>query len=78
MHLGCGDEDVDEYFEARNCVARGEMNPAMVGSRMMRECAGWTPMPFVAVTVVSYNVLRFPTPREPTARAAKGCPPPFT
>jgi hypothetical protein len=27
--------------------------------------------------VVSYNVLRFPTPREPTVRAAKGCPPPF-
>jgi hypothetical protein len=27
---------------------------------------------------MSSNVLRFPTPREPTVRAAKGCPPPFT
>jgi hypothetical protein len=33
----------------------------------------------VAVPVsVSPNVLRLPTAREPTARAAKGCPPPFT
>jgi hypothetical protein len=59
-------------------VARGEMTLAMVGSRMMRECAGCTLMPFVAVTVVSYNVQSFTKPREPTARAAKGFPPPFT
>ena len=59
-------------------MARGEMKPAMDGFRMMRECAGCTLMPFVAVTVVSYNVQRFTTAREPTDRAAKGCPPPFT
>jgi hypothetical protein len=34
-------------------------------------------MPFVAVLLVAYNVLRLPTPREPTVRAAKGCPPPL-
>ena len=34
-------------------------------------------MPFAVGTHVAYNVLRFPTPREPTVRAAKGCPPPF-
>ena len=58
-------------------MARGEMNPAMVGFRMTRECAGCTLMPFVAVTVVSYNVQRFPKAREPTVRAAKGFPPPL-
>jgi hypothetical protein len=35
-------------------------------------------MPFVAVSVVAYNVHCFTKPREPTARAAKGFPPPFT
>jgi hypothetical protein len=78
MHLSRGHEDVDGFCEARNCVVRGDLNPAIVGFRIMRECAGCTLMPFLAVTVVSYNVLRFPTPREPTDRAAKGCPPPFT
>jgi hypothetical protein len=47
-------------------VARGEMNPAMVGFRVMRECAGCTLMPFLAVPVVSYNVQRFLMAREPT------------
>ena len=27
--------------------------------------------------VMAHNVLRLPTAREPTVRAAKGCPPPF-
>jgi hypothetical protein len=27
--------------------------------------------------VLALNVLRLPTAREPTVRAAKGCPPPF-
>jgi hypothetical protein len=49
----------------------------MVGFRMKRECAGCTLMPFVAVTVVSYNVFGFTKAREPTVRAAKGFPPHF-
>jgi hypothetical protein len=59
-------------------VPRGEMNAAMVGFCRGRECAENILMQFVAITYVAYNVLRFPTPREPTVRAAKGCPPPFT
>jgi hypothetical protein len=35
-----------------------------------------SPFPFWP-DAVAPNVLRFPTPREPTVRAAKGCPPPF-
>jgi hypothetical protein len=34
-------------------------------------------MQFVAVTYVAHNVLRLPTAREPTVRAAMGCPPPY-
>jgi hypothetical protein len=33
-----GDEEADEFCETASCVARGAMNPAMVGFRMMREC----------------------------------------
>jgi hypothetical protein len=35
-----GDEEADESREATRHVARGEMNPAMVGFRMVRECTG--------------------------------------
>jgi hypothetical protein len=35
-------------------------------------------MPFAVETLVAYNVHSFTKPREPTARAAKGFPPPFT
>jgi hypothetical protein len=35
-----GDEEADESCETTRHVALGEMNPAMVGFRMMRECTG--------------------------------------
>jgi hypothetical protein len=77
-HFVRGDEPADGLCHVKNRVARGAMNMAMVGFGMTGECNRCTPMPFAATTFVAYNVLRFPTPREPTARAAKGCPPPFT
>jgi hypothetical protein len=45
---------------------------------MTGECYRCTLMPFAAPTFVAYNVQRFTKAREPTARAAKGFPPPFT
>jgi hypothetical protein len=73
-----GDEKADEFCGTTSYVARGAMNVAMVGLHRRRDCNGHTLMPFVAVTDVAYNVQRFTKAREPTARAAKGFPPPFT
>jgi hypothetical protein len=73
-----GAEKADEVCCTTSDVPRGEMNAAMVGFLPGRNCTGHTLMQFVAVTYVAYNVLRLPTAREPTVRAAKGCPPPFT
>jgi 1-acyl-sn-glycerol-3-phosphate acyltransferase len=38
-----GDEEGDESCEKTRCIARGEMNPAMVGFRMTGECTGFGP-----------------------------------
>jgi hypothetical protein len=35
-----GYEEADESCETTRCIARGEMNPAMVGFHMMGECTG--------------------------------------
>jgi hypothetical protein len=58
------------------------------GARRDEACDGWIPtegsmrtgalMPFAVGTLVAYNVQSFTKPREPTARAAKGFPPPVT
>jgi hypothetical protein len=61
-----GDEEGDESCEKTRCIARGEMNPAMVGFRMTGECTGFALMQFEAVTYVAHNVFRLPTAREPT------------
>jgi hypothetical protein len=74
-----GDEDVDEFCEATTSVECGDLTPAMVAFRTMIQCTAHTLMPYVvAVTYVAYNVQCFPKAREPTVRAAKGFPPPFT
>jgi hypothetical protein len=62
-----GDEEGDESCEKTRCIARGEMNPAMVGFRMTGECTGFALMQFEAVTYVAHNVFRFTKAREPTA-----------
>jgi hypothetical protein len=54
------------------------MSRPMIGSNAQVRCTDHSEMPFLAVAHVSYNVQCLPTAREPTARAAKGCPPPFT
>jgi hypothetical protein len=77
MEFVRGAEEDDELCIAANSVACGEMRPAMVGLCLLVRCTGYTLMPFVAVVLVAYNVFRLPTAREPTVRAAKGCPPPF-
>jgi hypothetical protein len=51
-----GDEEGDESCEKTRCIARGEMNPAMVGFRMTGECTGFALMQFEAVTYVAHNV----------------------
>jgi hypothetical protein len=72
-----GDEEADGLCGTTRLVARGEVNPAMVDFSRRRDCTGHTLMQFIAVADVAYNVLRLPTAREPTVRAAEGCPPPF-
>jgi hypothetical protein len=62
---------------ATTAVARGEMRHVMVGFCWKDQCARGALMPFAVGTLVAYNVLRLPTAREPTDRAAEGCPPPF-
>jgi hypothetical protein len=72
-----GAEKADEVCCTTSDVPRGEMNAAMVDFCRRRNYAGHKLMQFVAITYVAYNVLRLPTAREPTDRAAEGCPPPF-
>jgi hypothetical protein len=71
-------EEYDGVAGAATAVARGEMRRVMVGFRRKDQCARVSMMPFAVGTLVAYNVQSFTKPREPTARAAKGFPPPFT
>jgi hypothetical protein len=63
---------------ATTAVARGEMRHVMVGFCWKDQCARGALMPFAVGTLVAYNVQCLPKAREPTDRAAKGFPPPFT
>jgi hypothetical protein len=73
-----GDEGVDELCVTTNPAARGDVKPAMVAFVRRIRCTELTLMPFVAVVLVAYNVFSFTKRREPTVRAAKAFPPPFT
>jgi hypothetical protein len=77
MHERAARRSMTGVAAATTAEACGEMRHVMVGFRWTDQCARGALMPFAVGTHVAYNVLRFPTAREPTVRAAEACPPPF-